>query len=74
MGLQERKFEVWRASLRLGGVLEERVTACRGVANCRHTYVEQSLFLGYERVTSASPPVSCAMIIHASPTPQLDPL
>ena len=40
MGLQGKgessKFEVWRASLRLGGVLEERVTArvtaCHGVS------------------------------------------
>ena len=36
MGLQGKgessKFEIWRASLRLGGVLEERVTACHGVS------------------------------------------
>ena len=36
MGLQGKgessKFEVWRASLRLGGVLEERVTACHRVS------------------------------------------
>ena len=85
MGLQGKGFEVWRASLRLGGVLEERVTACRGVANCRHMYVERSLFWNmsvspacHQRVAPPPPPppprVACAMIIHASPTPQLDPL
>ena len=78
--MEAGKFEVWRASLRLGGVLEERVTACHGVsgggqlpAHVRYTVT----FLGYERVTSVSPPpsrVACAMIIHVSPTPQLDPL
>ena len=62
MGLQgegeSSKFEVWRASLRLGGVLEERVTACHGVsgvANCRHMYVERSLFWDMS-VSPACPP------------------
>ena len=29
---ESSKFEVWRASLRLRRVLEERVTACHGVS------------------------------------------
>ena len=42
MGLQGQgessKFEVWRASLRLGGVLEERVTAFHGVSGATNAF------------------------------------
>ena len=60
MGLQgegeSSKFKVWRASLRLGGLLEERVTACHGVSGGGQLPAHVR-GLGYERVTSVSPPL-----------------
>ena len=81
MGLQGKgessKFEVWMASLRLGGVLEERVTACHGVSGGGQlpAYVrERSLFWDMSVSPACRPPSPSPARCMSSPAPQLDPL
>ena len=76
----------WLANCRHIGFGQNDVTLCLSDRKSnllssitRHMYVERSLFLDRSvspacRPPSPPPRVAGAMIIHASPTPQLDPL